>query len=91
VRKVRIHKLHIQEDAGKTKKEKNRRFVDFNRCGVPLVEMVTERYLRSADEAGQYLIRLRNCCAGWAFRKGIWKKQPACDANVSIREKGSSV
>jgi len=60
VRRVRINKLHIEEDAGKTKKENNQRYVDFNRCGVPLVEMVTEPDLRSADEAGQYLIRLRH-------------------------------
>ena len=56
---MRIHKLHIEEDAGKTKNDGDKRQVDFNRCGVPLVEMVTEPDLRTADEAAQYLIRLR--------------------------------
>jgi len=59
IRRVRIHKLHLEEDAGKTKNAGKQRFIDFNRCGVPLVEMVTEPDLRSADEAAQYLIRLR--------------------------------
>jgi hypothetical protein len=54
-----IHKLHIEEDAGKTKNVTGRRLIDFNRCGVPLVEMVTGPDLRSSDEAAQYLIRLR--------------------------------
>jgi aspartyl-tRNA(Asn)/glutamyl-tRNA(Gln) amidotransferase subunit B len=41
VRRVSIHKLHLEEDAGKTKNEHGRRYIDFNRCGVPLIEMVT--------------------------------------------------
>jgi aspartyl-tRNA(Asn)/glutamyl-tRNA(Gln) amidotransferase subunit B len=41
VRRVGITKLHMEEDAGKTKHEYGRRLVDFNRCGVPLIEMVT--------------------------------------------------
>ena len=40
-RRVFITKLHMEEDAGKTKLEPDRRLVDFNRCGVPLIEMVT--------------------------------------------------
>lgn len=92
VRRVRINKLHIEEDAGKTKKEKNRRYVDFNRCGVPLVEMVTEPDLRSAEEAGQYLIRLRQLLRWLGISEGDMEKgNLRCDANVSIREKGSSV
>jgi len=91
VRRVRIHKLHIEEDAGKTKKERNRRYVDFNRCGVPLVEMVTEPDLRSAEEAGQYLIRLRQLLRWLGISEGDMEKgNLRCDANVSIRKKGSS-
>lgn len=58
-RHVTIEKLHVEEDAGKTKNEDGHRLIDFNRCGVPLVEMVTGPDLRSADEAAQYIIRLR--------------------------------
>jgi aspartyl-tRNA(Asn)/glutamyl-tRNA(Gln) amidotransferase subunit B len=70
-RRVRIHKLHLEEDAGKTKIEDGERLVDFNRCGVPLVEMVTEPDLRSAEEAAQYLTQLRQLLPGLAFPKRI--------------------
>jgi aspartyl-tRNA(Asn)/glutamyl-tRNA(Gln) amidotransferase subunit B len=40
---VHIEKLHLEEDAGKTKNANGRRLIDFNRCGVPLIEMVTAR------------------------------------------------
>jgi len=91
-RHVRIAKLHIEEDAGKTKNENGRRLIDFNRCGVPLVEMVTEPDLRSADEAAQYLIRLRQLLR-WldVSDADMEKAHLRCDANVSIRLKGTNV
>ncbi len=86
---VRIAKLHLEEDAGKTLKESGRRLIDFNRCGVPLVEMVTEPDLRSADHAAQYLIRLRQILRWLDISEGDMEKgQLRCDANVSIREIG---
>lgn len=86
---VRIAKLHLEEDAGKTVRESDRRLIDFNRCGVPLVEMVTMPDLRSADQAGQYLIRLRQLLRWVAISEGDMEKgQLRCDANVSIREVG---
>ena len=88
---VRIRKLHIEEDAGKTKNAGNRRLVDFNRCGVPLVEMVTEPDLRSADEAAQFLIRLRQLLRWIGVSEANMEKgNLRCDANVSIRPAGSS-
>jgi len=90
VRRVRIHKLHLEEDAGKTKNDQGRRLIDFNRCGVPLVEMVTEPDLRSADEAAQYLIRLRQLLRWLGVSEADMEKgHLRCDANVSIRVKGS--
>ncbi|MDH5508197.1 MAG: Asp-tRNA(Asn)/Glu-tRNA(Gln) amidotransferase subunit GatB [Anaerolineae bacterium] len=90
VRRVNIEKLHIEEDAGKTKNEKNRRLIDFNRCGVPLIEMVTGPDLRSADEAAQYLIRLRQLLRWLGVSEANMEKAHLrCDANVSIRVKGS--
>ena len=90
VRRVNITKLHLEEDAGKTKYEQGKRFVDFNRCGVPLVEMVTGPDLRSADEAAQYLIRLRQLLRWLGVSEANMEKgHLRCDANVSIREKGS--
>jgi len=88
--RVRINRLHIEEDAGKTKNAGRRRLVDFNRCGVPLVEMVTEPDLRTADEAAQYLIRLRQLLRWLGISDADMEKgNLRCDANVSIRVKGS--
>jgi aspartyl-tRNA(Asn)/glutamyl-tRNA(Gln) amidotransferase subunit B len=90
IRKVSITKLHLEEDAGKTKNEKGRRLIDFNRCGVPLVEMVTGPDLRSADEAAQYLIRLRQLLRWLGISEADMEKgHLRCDANVSIRPRGA--
>ena len=89
-RRVTIHKLHMEEDAGKTKNAGNLRLIDFNRCGVPLVEMVTGPDLRSANEAAQYLIRLRQLLRWLGISEADMEKgHLRCDANVSIRPKGS--
>lgn len=89
-RRVRIHKLHIEEDAGKTVHEGERRLLDFNRCGVPLIEMVTEPDLRSADEAAQYLIRLRQLLRWLDVSEADMEKgHLRADANVSIRLRGT--
>ncbi len=91
-RRVNIHKLHIEEDAGKTKNDDGRRQIDFNRCGVPLVEMVTAPDLRSADEAAQYLIRLRQLLRWLGVSEADMEKAHLrCDANVSIRPKGTDI
>lgn len=91
IRKIRIHKLHIEEDAGKTKNDGTDRQVDFNRCGVPLVEMVTEPDLRTADEAAQYLIRLRQLLRWIGISDANMERgNLRCDANVSIRPVGAT-
>ncbi len=91
VRTVSITKLHLEEDAGKTKNEGGRRLIDFNRCGVPLVEMVTGPDLRSADEAAQYLIRLRQLLRWLGISEADMEKgHLRCDANVSIRPQGAT-
>ena len=90
VRRVSIHKLHMEEDAGKTKNAGRERMIDFNRCGVPLVEMVTGPDLRSADEAAQYLIRLRQLLRWIGVSEADMEKgHLRCDANVSIRPRGA--
>jgi len=89
-RRVQIEKLHIEEDAGKTIREPGRRLLDFNRCGVPLIEMVTGPDLRSADEAAQYITRLRQLLR-WigVSHADMEKGHLRCDANVSIRPAGA--
>ena len=89
VRRVSIHKLHIEEDAGKTINENGQRLIDFNRCGVPLIEMVTGPDLRSAEEAAQYLIRLRQLLRWLGVSEADMEKgHLRADANVSIRLQG---
>jgi len=91
VRHVGITKLHMEEDAGKTKHEHGRRLVDFNRCGVPLIEMVTSPDLRSADEVAAYLIRLRQLLRWLDVSEADMEKgHLRADANVSIRVKGET-
>jgi aspartyl-tRNA(Asn)/glutamyl-tRNA(Gln) amidotransferase subunit B len=89
-RRVGIEKLHIEEDAGKTIHQPKRRLLDFNRCGVPLVEMVTGPDLRSADEAADF-IRYLQKLARWigVSDADMEKGKMRFDANVSIREKGA--
>ncbi len=90
IRRISIEKMHIEEDAGKTIHETNRRLLDFNRCGVPLVEMVTGPDLRSADEAADFIQYLRQLVR-WidVSNANMEKGQLRFDGNVSIREKGS--
>lgn len=88
--RVHIHNLHMEEDAGKTKNEGNIRLIDMNRCGVPLVEMVTMPDMHSADEAATYLMRLRQLLR-WigVSEANMERAHLRCDANVSIAPKGS--
>lgn len=92
-RRIGIHKLHLEEDAGKTvNRADGARLIDFNRCGVPLVEMVTGPDLRSAEEAAQYLIRLRQLLRWLGISEADMEKgHLRADANVSIRPVGSDV
>ncbi len=91
VRHVTIDNMHLEEDAGKTRNEPGWRLIDFNRCGVPLIEMVTGPDLRSADEAAQYLIRLRQLLRWLGISEADMEKAHLrCDANVSIRPKGAT-
>src|SRR3990170_929179 len=90
-RRVQITKLHLEEDAGKTVHQGRRRLIDFNRCGVPLIEMVTAPDLRSPDEAAQYLIRLRQLLRWLGISEGEMEKgHLRCDANVSLRPHGAA-
>lgn len=90
IRRVTIWKMHMEEDAGKTKNEFGRRLIDFNRCGVPLIEMVTAPDIRTADEAAQYLIRLRQLLRWIGISEADMERgHLRCDANVSIRPVGA--
>jgi len=91
-RRIGIEKMHIEEDAGKTIHKPGRRLVDFNRCGVPLVEMVTQPDLRSADEAATFIRTLRSLVRWIGVSDADMEKgKMRFDANVSIREAGATV
>ena len=89
-RRVSIEKLHIEEDAGKTIHKPGRRLLDFNRCGVPLVEMVTNPDLRSADEAADFIRYLQKLVRWIGVSDADMEKgKMRFDANVSIRKIGA--
>jgi aspartyl-tRNA(Asn)/glutamyl-tRNA(Gln) amidotransferase subunit B len=92
-RRIGITRIHMEEDAGKSLHEAGdpETQVDLNRAGVPLVEIVSEPELRSADEAGAYLRKLRQLLR-WveASDADMEKGQLRCDANVSIRPRGET-
>ncbi len=89
-RRVRIRRLHMEEDAGKNIHEGSKSYVDLNRAGTPLMEIVTEPDLRTPEEARLFLENLRNIMRYTGVSKADMEKgQLRCDINVSIRPKGS--
>ena len=94
LRRVRIHRIHMEEDAGKLLHEGHpwsaeQSGVDYNRSGVPLIEIVTDPDLRGADEAHAYLSALRAVLL-YAGVSDVNMEEGSlrCDANVSVRPRG---
>jgi aspartyl-tRNA(Asn)/glutamyl-tRNA(Gln) amidotransferase subunit B len=88
---VGITRIHMEEDAGKSSHVEGRPYslVDLNRAGVPLIEIVGEPDLRSADEAVAYLKELRNIVVYLGITDGNMQEGSfRCDSNVSVRPKG---
>jgi len=92
-RSARITRVHMEEDAGKNLHgASGTSRVDFNRSGVPLVEIVGEPDLRSGEEAAEYLRALREILLFLGVNDGNLEEGSfRCDANVSIRPAGSDV
>lgn len=89
-RKVRILRIHIEEDAGKLIHERGNTYIDYNRGGVPLIEIVTEPDIRSIDEAREYVEKLQLIMrhigvSDCKMQEGSLR----CDVNISVRPKGS--
>ncbi len=89
-RRVRLTRIHIEEDAGKNIHAAGASLVDFNRSGVPLIEIVSEPDLRSSADAGAYLRQLRAIlryvdASDGKMEEGSFR----CDCNVSVRKRGS--
>lgn len=91
-RRIGLTRIHMEEDAGKLVHDPNRpiSFVDLNRTGTPLMEIVSEPDMRSAQEAGAYLRVLRSIIRWIGVGDGNMEEGSfRCDANVSIRPMGS--
>jgi aspartyl-tRNA(Asn)/glutamyl-tRNA(Gln) amidotransferase subunit B len=91
-KRVGITRIHMEEDAGKLFHDEAKPFsyVDFNRTGVPLLEIVSEPDLRTAQEAADYLRQLRTILQYLEICDGNMEEGSfRCDANVSIRPAGS--
>lgn len=91
-KRLGITRIHMEEDAGKSIHDQAREtLVDVNRCGVPLMEIVSEPDMRSAEEAVLYLTKLRQILQYLGICDGNMEEGSfRCDANVSIRLKGET-
>ncbi|HTM06459.1 MAG TPA: Asp-tRNA(Asn)/Glu-tRNA(Gln) amidotransferase subunit GatB, partial [Patescibacteria group bacterium] len=93
IKQIKLRRIHIEEDAGKNThiKDSGESLVDLNRAGTPLLEIVTEPDMRSADEARTYLKMLRaivqylGICTG-NMQDGAFR----ADTNISVRKKGET-
>jgi aspartyl-tRNA(Asn)/glutamyl-tRNA(Gln) amidotransferase subunit B len=90
-RRVNLVRIHLEEDAGKNLHGVDSSLVDFNRSGVPLLEIVSEPDIRSPEEAGAYLRELRLMLrylevSNANMEEGSFR----CDANVSVRLRGAT-
>jgi len=92
-RRIGITRIHLEEDAGKLIHSESRpvSFVDFNRTGVPLIEIVSEPDMRTPDEAVEYFKGLRNILLYLEICDGNMEEGSLrCDANVSLRPVGQT-
>ncbi len=95
-KRIGVTRLHLEEDAGKSVHDGfadsgKRTYIDLNRCGTPLVEIVSEPDLRTPDEAFEYLTRLKEILlytgvSDCSMEEGSLR----CDANVSVMLKGAT-
>lgn len=92
VKRIGITRVHIEEDAGKLIHTDDSSLVDFNRTGIPLLEIVSEPDINSPQEAHQYLVNLKNIIqyldvSDCDMEKGSLR----CDANISLRPRGEKM
>ena len=89
-KKIRINRIHMEEDAGKLVHNGGDVYIDYNRGGVPLIEIVTEPDISSSDEAKEYVEKLQNILryAGVSDCK-MQEGSMRCDVNISVKPEGS--
>ena len=97
IKRIGITRLHMEEDAGKSLHDgfsdsATRTYLDLNRCGTPLAEIVSEPDIRTPDEAFEYLTRMKEILLYTAVSDcNMEEGSLRCDANVSVRVKGAPV
>jgi aspartyl-tRNA(Asn)/glutamyl-tRNA(Gln) amidotransferase subunit B len=95
IKRIGITRLHMEEDAGKSLHDgfadsATRTYLDLNRCGTPLIEIVSEPDIRTSDEAFEYLTRLKEILLYTGVSDcNMEEGSLRCDANVSVRLKGA--
>ncbi|GAB1431256.1 Asp-tRNA(Asn)/Glu-tRNA(Gln) amidotransferase subunit GatB [Ignavibacteria bacterium] len=91
-KRIGITRIHMEEDTGKSIHDLDiDTLIDYNRCGVPLIEIVSEPDIRSATEAYQYLMQIRQIVMYLGICDGnLEEGSLRCDANVSVRKRGST-
>ena len=89
-KKIRLRRIHMEEDAGKSIHDQDvDTLIDINRCGVPLLEIVTEPDINTPQEAALYLTKIRQLVQYLDICDGNMEEGSLrCDANVSVRLKG---
>ncbi|MCC7260952.1 MAG: Asp-tRNA(Asn)/Glu-tRNA(Gln) amidotransferase subunit GatB [Candidatus Latescibacteria bacterium] len=88
---IGIERVHLEEDTGKLVHQGSLSLVDYNRAGVPLMEIVSDSSLRSAEEAYAYLVAIRQVVRYLGASSGDMEKGAMrCEANISVRLAGAS-
>ncbi|MGZ3838919.1 MAG: Asp-tRNA(Asn)/Glu-tRNA(Gln) amidotransferase subunit GatB [Flavisolibacter sp.] len=90
-KKIHLNRIHMEEDAGKSLHEEDSPYtnIDFNRAGMPLLEIVTEPVIGSAEEAFAYVTTLRKLVRHLGVCDGNMEQGSLrCDVNISVRKKG---
>ena len=93
-KRIGITRLHMEEDAGKSLHDgfadsATRTYLDLNRCGTPLAEIVSEPDIRTPDEAFEYLTRMKEILLYTEVSDcNMEEGSLRCDANVSVRPQG---
>ena len=89
-KRIGIERVHLEEDTGKLVHEPGASLVDYNRAGVPLMEVVSDSSIRSAVEAYDYLLKIRQLVRYLSASTGDMEKGAMrCEANISVRPEGA--
>ena len=89
-RAIEVERIHIEEDAGKNVHASDMSYVDLNRAGTPLLEMVSKPVLRTPEEASEYLKKVRSIVRYLGISDGNMEEGSfRCDANISLKPRGA--